>query len=83
MIGSIGMVIGLFAIGGLAFMKVIGISTLVFIIIYTASFKMSWGAICWVLISEIFPNKIMGLTFTFAVVAQWAANYFIKMDCTD
>jgi len=46
MIGSIGMAIGMFAIGGLAFMKVIGISTLVFIIIYTASFMMSWGPIC-------------------------------------
>ena len=60
MIGSIGMAVGMFAIGALAFLKVIGISTLVFIIIYTASFMMSWGPICWVLISEIFPNKIRG-----------------------
>jgi SP family xylose:H+ symportor-like MFS transporter len=78
MIGSIGMAIGMFAIGGLAFMKVIGISTLVFIIIYTASFMMSWGPICWVLISEIFPNKIRGRAIAIAVAAQWAANYFIS-----
>lgn len=78
MIGSIGMAIGMFAIGGLAFYEVIGISTLVFIIIYTASFMMSWGPICWVLISEIFPNKIRGRAIAIAVAAQWAANYFIS-----
>jgi MFS transporter, SP family, xylose:H+ symportor len=78
MVGSIGMAIGMFAIGALAFMKIIGISTLVFIIIYTASFMMSWGPICWVLISEIFPNKIRGRAVAVAVAAQWAANYFIS-----
>ncbi len=78
MIGSIGMAVGMFAIGGLAFFKVIGISTLVFIIIYTASFMMSWGPITWVLISEIFPNKIRGRAIAIAVAAQWAANYFIS-----
>lgn len=78
MIGSIGMAVGMFAIGALSFMKVIGISTLVFIIIYTASFMMSWGPICWVLISEIFPNKIRGRAIAIAVAAQWAANYFIS-----
>ncbi len=78
MIGSIGMAIGMFAIGLLAFMKIIGISTLVFIIIYTASFMMSWGPICWVLISELFPNKIRGKAVAVAVAAQWAANYFIS-----
>jgi SP family xylose:H+ symportor-like MFS transporter len=78
MIGSIGMAIGMFAISGLAFAKVIGISTLVFIIIYTASFMMSWGPITWVLISEIFPNKIRGRAVAIAVAAQWAANYLIS-----
>lgn len=77
-VGSIGMAIGMFAISALAFMKIIGISTLVFIIIYTASFMMSWGPICWVLIAEIFPNKIRGRAVAVAVVAQWAANYLIS-----
>ena len=78
MVGSVGMAIGMFAIGSLAFMKIIGMGTLVFIIIYTASFMMSWGPICWVLISELFPNKIRGKAVAVAVAAQWAANYFIS-----
>jgi len=76
--GSIGMAIGMFAVSILAYLDIIGISTLVFIIIYTASFMMSWGPICWVLISEIFPNKIRGQAVAIAVAAQWAANYFIS-----
>lgn len=78
MVGSIGMAVGMFAIGALSFMEVIGISTLVFIIIYTASFMMSWGPVTWVLISEIFPNKIRGRAVAIAVAAQWASNYFIS-----
>lgn len=76
--GSIGMAVGMFAVAGLAFFDIIGISTLVFIIIYTASFMMSWGPICWVLISEIFPNKIRGQAVAVAVAAQWTANYLIS-----
>lgn len=77
-VGSAGMALGMFAISALAFMQVIGIGTLVFIIIYTASFMMSWGPITWVLISEIFPNKVRGKAVAVAVAAQWAANYFIS-----
>ncbi|QCR24322.1 D-xylose transporter XylE [Pontibacter sp. SGAir0037] len=78
MVGSVGMAIGMFAISALSYFEVIGIGTLVFIILYTASFMMSWGPICWVLISEIFPNKIRGKAVAVAVAAQWAANYFIS-----
>lgn len=77
-VGSIGMAIGMFAIAILSYYQIIGIATLVFIIVYTASFMMSWGPICWVLISEIFPNKIRGSAIAIAVAAQWAANYLIS-----
>jgi MFS transporter, SP family, xylose:H+ symportor len=77
-IGSIGMTIGMFGVAGMAFTNVIGIGTLIFIIIYTASFMMSWGPVVWVLLSEIFPNKIRGQAMAIAVAAQWAANYFIS-----
>ncbi len=76
--GSIGMAIGMIAISMLSYFDVIGIGTLVFIIIYTASFMMSWGPICWVLISEIFPNTIRGQAVAIAVAAQWASNYIIS-----
>ena len=77
-VGSLGMAVGMIAISILSFLNIIGISTLGFIILYTASFMMSWGPICWVLIAEIFPNKIRGRAIALAVAAQWAANYFIS-----
>jgi SP family xylose:H+ symportor-like MFS transporter len=77
-VGSTGMAVGMFAIAGLSYFNIIGVGTLVFIILYTASFMMSWGPICWVLISEIFPNKIRGRAVAVAVAAQWAANYLIS-----
>lgn len=76
--GSIGMAIGMIALSILSFQNIIGIAALVFIIIYTASFMMSWGPICWVLISEIFPNTIRGKAVAIAVAAQWISNYIVS-----
>ena len=78
MIGSIGMAIGMIALSILSFCDIIGVAALIFIIIYTASFMMSWGPICWVLISEIFPNTIRGNAVAIAVAAQWISNYAIS-----
>jgi len=85
-ISSVGMAIGMFAIGILAYFAgdliadspVIGMSMLVFIVIYSASFMMSWGPICWVLISEIFPNTIRGKAVAIAVAAQWISNFIVS-----
>ena len=77
-IGSIGMAMGMFAIACQSYFEIIGVGTLIFIIIYTASFMMSWGPVCWVLISEIFPNTIRGKAVAVAVMSQWAANYIIS-----
>ena len=77
-IGSVGMAIGMFAIGLLAYLQIIGVSTLIFIVIYSASFMMSWGPICWVLISEIFPNTIRGKAIAIAVAAQWISNFIVS-----
>lgn len=78
-IGSIGMAIGMIALSILSFSdNLIGIASLVFIIIYTASFMMSWGPVCWVLISEIFPNTIRGKAVAIAVAAQWISNYIVS-----
>lgn len=76
-IGSAGMAIGMGGVSLLAGFNVIGISTLVFIVIFTASFMMSWGPIVWVVLSEIFPNRIRGSAMAIAVSVQWLANFTI------
>ena len=77
-IGSTGMMIGMAALAVLSFCNSIGTAALVFIIIYTASFMMSWGPICWVLISEIFPNTIRSQAVAIAVAAQWISNFIVS-----
>ena len=77
-IGSTGMLIGMSALSILSFTDSIGIAALVFIIIYTASFMMSWGPICWVLISEIFPNTMRSQAVAIAVAAQWISNFLVS-----
>ncbi len=78
LVGSFGMMIGMIALGIFSFTNQIGVGALIFIIIYTASFMMSWGPICWVLISEIFPNTIRGKAVAIAVATQWVANYLVS-----
>ncbi|WP_223549640.1 D-xylose transporter XylE [Aestuariivivens sp. NBU2969] len=77
-VGSIGMAIGMIAISFLAFLDIIGVSTLIFIVVFTASFMMSWGPVCWVLISEIFPNRIRGKGVALAVSGIWISNFLIS-----
>ncbi len=78
--GSIGMAIGAM---GVAISNVFPDSTpaivpVVSIMFYSASFMMSWGPICWVLISEIFPNTIRGAAVAIAVAFQWIFNFVVS-----
>ncbi|OBX27010.1 SP family xylose:H+ symportor-like MFS transporter [Gelidibacter algens] len=77
-IGALGMAISMFALGTTFFTQTIGIAALVFMLIYVASFAMSWGPVCWVLLSEIFPNKIRSRALSIAVAAQWISNYLVS-----
>jgi len=76
-IGALGMAISMIALGFSFYLKSVGIGALIFMLLYTASFAMSWGPVTWVLLSEIFPNKIRG-AMSIAVAAQWIANLIIS-----
>ena len=77
-IGSIGMAVGAFAVAMCDSMGIKGIVPVLSVIVYAAFFMMSWGPICWVLISEIFPNTIRGKAVAIAVAFQWIFNYIIS-----
>jgi SP family xylose:H+ symportor-like MFS transporter len=55
-----------------------GIVSLIGILIFIAAFAMSMGPIVWVILSEIFPNKVRSAAMSIAVAAQWLANYFVS-----
>jgi SP family xylose:H+ symportor-like MFS transporter len=77
-IGSIGMAAGAFAVAISDSVGLKGIVPALSIIVYAAFFMMSWGPICWVLISEIFPNTIRGKAVAIAVAFQWIFNYIVS-----
>jgi SP family xylose:H+ symportor-like MFS transporter len=76
-IGALGMAISMIALGFTFYLDNQGLGALLFMLIYTASFAMSWGPVTWVLLSEIFPNAIRG-AMSIAVAAQWIANLIIS-----
>lgn len=78
MIGSAGMAISMFVLGTLFFTGSMGMGALIAMLVYTAAFAMSWGPICWVLLSEIFPNSIRSKAMALAVASQWIANYLVS-----
>jgi SP family arabinose:H+ symporter-like MFS transporter len=51
---------------------------LVFILLYVASFAISLGPVVWVIISEIFPNRIRGKATAIAAMMLWAADYLVS-----
>ncbi len=77
-IGSIGMAVGAFSVAFCDEYQVGGLLPVASIIVYAAFFMMSWGPICWVLISEIFPNTIRGQAVAIAVAFQWIFNYLVS-----
>ena len=77
-IGSLGMAVGALGTAACDEFQVGGMVAVLCIIVYAASFMMSWGPICWVLIAEIFPNTIRGKAVAIAVAFQWVFNYLVS-----
>jgi MFS transporter, SP family, sugar:H+ symporter len=57
--------------------KVDGTIAIVAAHVYVFFFAMSWGVVVWVLLGEMFPNKIRALALSVAASAQWLANFAI------
>ncbi len=77
-IGAIGMAISMISLGFTFYGNLDGYVALICMMIYVASFALSWGPVTWVLLSEIFPNNIRNKALAIAVAAQWASNYLVS-----
>ena len=47
--------------------------------LFVVAFGMSWGPVVWVLLGEMFPNRIRAAALGLAAAAQWAANWAITV----
>ena len=77
-IGSIGMILGFLLLGISLQQQAVGLISLIGVLIFIASFALSMGPVVWVILSEMFPNKIRSVAMSVAVAAQWAANYVVS-----
>jgi SP family sugar:H+ symporter-like MFS transporter len=91
LVGSIGMFISLGALtfifgtagfdemGKLALTENMGTMALIMANLFVVFFGLSWGPIVWVLLGEMFNNRIRGAALAVAASAQWLANFIITM----
>lgn len=47
--------------------------------LFVVFFGFSWGPLVWVLLGEIFPNRIRGRALGLAAAAQWLANFAVTV----
>jgi len=52
---------------------------LVSVYLYIICFAVTWGPVCWVLLGEMFPNRIRGAALACAGLAQWGANFLVSI----
>ena len=77
--GSIGMAVGALGVAVTSVSETLPPAiAAVSIMVYSACFMFSWGPICWVLISEIFPNTIRSQATAIAVAFQWIFNFIVS-----
>jgi len=76
-IGTAGMFVGLAVLGLTIYTQQMGVLSLIAILLFVGSFAMSMGPVVWVMLSEIFPNRIRSVAMSIAVAAQWLFNAIV------
>jgi len=56
-----------------------GVIALIAANLFVVAFGMSWGPVVWVLLGEMFPNRIRAAALGLAAAGQWAANWVITV----
>jgi MFS transporter, SP family, sugar:H+ symporter len=88
--GSIGMAVTLgalaltFATAGVADGKPVlssaaAVAGLVAANLYIVAFGISWGPVMWVLLGEMFPNRLRGAALAVSGATNWVANFAVTM----
>ena len=50
---------------------------LLFMLLYVATFGCTLGAVTWIYLAEIFPNRIRGLALSVATLSLWLADFIV------
>lgn len=77
LLGSIGLGVVYAILGGAYYMEFTGWPVLLLVITAIAIYSMSLAPITWVVLSEIFPNKIRGVAMSIATFSLWVASFIL------
>jgi len=56
-----------------------GVIALIAANLFVVAFGMSWGPVVWVLLGEMFPNRMRAAALSLAAGGQWVANWVITV----
>lgn len=76
-IGSLGLASTYILLGAAFFFELKGVAVLSMVVIAIAIYAMSLAPIVWVILSEIFPNRIRGAAMALATFALWVACFVL------
>jgi sugar porter (SP) family MFS transporter len=83
--GTAGMAVALttiavdFAVGGNDLHGAGAVVAIVALAVYTGSFAIGLGPVFWLLISELYPQRLRGTAMSVATIANWAANFVVTI----
>ena len=82
--GSTGMAIGMIAaalafIGGTHLTGGRAVLAIAALVVYTGSFAIGLGPVFWLMISEIYPQRVRGTAMSVASMANWGANFLVTI----
>ncbi|MAW94354.1 MULTISPECIES: sugar porter family MFS transporter [unclassified Leeuwenhoekiella] len=75
--GSIGLAVVYALLGGAYYFEFNGLPVLILVIVAIAIYAMSLAPITWVVLSEIFPNRLRGIAMSIATFSLWVASFIL------
>jgi sugar porter (SP) family MFS transporter len=77
LLGSAGLSIVYLFLGLSYYLELQGIVVLIFVLIAIAVYAMTLAPVTWVILSEIFPNKVRGAAMSIATTSLWIACFIL------
>lgn len=76
-IGSVGLALIYAVMGAFYYLQISGIAVLVMVVAAIACYAMTLAPVAWVVIAEIFPNRIRGMAMAVATFSLWSACFVL------
>ncbi|RLM09819.1 hypothetical protein BIY27_15060 [Gibbsiella quercinecans] len=76
--GTLGAIVGLLITSFALYTKATGYLALFGMLFFMVFYALSWGVGTWVLVSEIFPNRMRSQGMSISVGCMWVANFVVS-----